>query len=69
MGGRFETHEGLVARVRPGVGVPAMRQGGGGGLGGLGGSIEDLFDHLVGAGEQAIRHGESECLGGLKIDD
>src|SRR5262249_3092508 len=26
---RFETHEGLVAGVRPGVGVPAMRQGGG----------------------------------------
>ena len=65
MGGRFETHEGLVAGVRPGVGVPAMRQGGGGGLGGLGGSIEDLFDHLVGAGEQGRGHVEAEHPGGL----
>ena len=27
------------------------------------------FDHLVGAGEQAIRHVEAERLGGFQIDD
>src|SRR6516165_274558 len=26
------------------------------------------FNHLVGAGEQAIRHGEAESLGGLEVD-
>src|SRR5215831_10309250 len=26
------------------------------------------FDHLVGAGKQAIRHGEAERLGGLPIE-
>jgi hypothetical protein len=27
------------------------------------------FDHLVGAGENRIRHGQAEGLGGLEIDD
>jgi tripartite-type tricarboxylate transporter receptor subunit TctC len=27
-----------------------------------------LFDHLVGAGEQRVRHGQAERLGGLEID-
>src|SRR5262249_32606308 len=30
---------------------------------------ELLFDHLVGAGENRIRHGQAEGLGGLEIDD
>src|SRR5271170_3525253 len=28
-----------------------------------------LFDHLVGGGEQRLRHGEAERLGGLKVYD
>src|SRR5262249_3241680 len=28
-----------------------------------------LFDDLVGAGEQAIRHLKAECFGGFEIDD
>src|SRR6516162_7839338 len=28
-----------------------------------------LFDHLVGGGEQRLRHGEPECLRGFEIDD
>ena len=27
-----------------------------------------LFDHLVGAGKQRLRHGETECLRGFAID-
>jgi hypothetical protein len=26
------------------------------------------LDHLVGAGKQAIRHGEAESLGGFEVD-
>ena len=29
---------------------------------------DDLFDHLVGAREKHRRHGQAECLRGLKID-
>jgi len=28
-----------------------------------------LFDHLVGSGEQRLRHGEAERLGALEVDD
>ena len=28
-----------------------------------------LFDHLVGAGEQRLRHGQPECLRGFEIND
>ena len=28
-----------------------------------------LFDHLVGAGKQRLRHGEAERLGGFEIDN
>ena len=28
-----------------------------------------LFNHLVGGDQQARRHSEAKCLGGLKIDD
>src|SRR5665213_1616556 len=33
------------------------------------GGSPDLFDDLVGAGEDRLRHGEAERLGGFKIDD
>ena len=29
----------------------------------------DLFDHLIGAVKQRGRHGDSERLGGLEVDD
>src|SRR5450432_2657664 len=36
-------------------------------------SISDIaphsLDHFVGAREKSIRHGQSECLGGLEIND
>jgi hypothetical protein len=34
-----------------------------------GGADSDLFDHLVGAGEQLRRHVEAERLSGGQIDD
>jgi hypothetical protein len=30
--------------------------------------VPDLFDDLVGAGEERLRHGEAECLRGLQVD-
>jgi hypothetical protein len=30
--------------------------------------IRFLFDHLVGAGEQRLRHGEAEGLSGRQVD-
>jgi hypothetical protein len=31
--------------------------------------LRDLFDHLVGSGEQRFGNGEAKCLGGLHVDD
>jgi hypothetical protein len=36
---------------------------------GAGEPIGQLFDHLVGAGEQRWRHIEAEHLGGLHVDE
>jgi hypothetical protein len=30
---------------------------------------QKLFDHLIGAGEQTLRHRKAKCLGGLEVDD
>jgi hypothetical protein len=33
-----------------------------------GAAKEDLFDHLVGAGKQRLRNGQTNCLGTFEID-
>ena len=33
------------------------------------GATKTLFDHLIGAGEQGLRHRQAKCLGGLEVDD
>ena len=30
---------------------------------------EPLFDNLIGAGEEGLRHGNAQRLGGLEVDD
>jgi len=62
----------LACRYAAGGGGGGFGGLGGGGFGGLGGSMGQpiqLFDHLVGAGDERRRHGEAERPGRYQIDD